>query len=51
MISRDHRHASRWLVGESIREIYQGVGRQYRPKDIVVDIQNKYDVGISYHKA
>ena len=26
MISRDHRHASSWLIGESIREIYQGVG-------------------------
>ena len=29
MISRDHHHASSWLIGESIREIYQGVGRQY----------------------
>ena len=51
MISRDHRHASIVLIGESIREIYEGVGCQYRPKDIVVDIQSKYDVGISYDKA
>ncbi|KAL6344324.1 hypothetical protein AAG906_037899 [Vitis piasezkii] len=41
MISRDHRHASSWLIGESIREIYQGVA----------DIRNKYGVGISYDKA
>ena len=29
MICRDHRHASSWLISESIREIYQGVGHQY----------------------
>ncbi|RVW54259.1 hypothetical protein CK203_080126 [Vitis vinifera] len=51
MISRDHRHASCWLIGESIREIYQGVGHQYRPKDIVADIRNKFGVGISYGKT
>ena len=51
MISRNHRHTSSGLIGESIREIYKGVGLQYRPKDIIVDIQSKYDVGISYDKA
>ena len=39
------------LIGESIREISQGVGRQYRPKDIIADIRNKYGVGIRYDKA
>ncbi|RVX20202.1 hypothetical protein CK203_004545 [Vitis vinifera] len=51
MISRDHHHANCWLIGESIREIYQGVGCQYRPKDIIADIRNKFGVGISYGKT
>ncbi|KAL6350436.1 hypothetical protein AAG906_004387 [Vitis piasezkii] len=42
-MSRDNRHASSWLVGESMRQTYQ-VGRQYRPKDIIGDIRNKYSV-------
>ena len=51
MISRDHCHASSGLNGESIREIYEGVDRQYRPKYIIVDIQSKYNMGISYGKT
>ena len=51
MISRDHRHASSGLIGESIREIYEGVSCQYPPKDIIADIRSKYDVRISYDKA
>ena len=51
MISRDHHHTSNGLIGEIIREIYKGVGRQYCPKDIIVDIRSKYGVGISYDKA
>ena len=51
MISRDHRHASSALIGENIREIYEMVGHQYRPKCIIADIQSKYGVGISYDKA
>ncbi|RVX02362.1 hypothetical protein CK203_028369 [Vitis vinifera] len=50
MMSRDNRHASSWLVGESMRQTYQ-VGHQYRPKDIIGDIRNKYGVQISYDKA
>ena len=50
MMSRDNRHASSWLVGESMRQTYK-VGHQYRPKDIITDIRNKYDVQISYDKA
>ena len=49
-MSRDNRHASSWLVGESMRRTYQ-VGRQYRPIDIIADIRNKYGVQISYDKA
>ena len=51
MISHDHRHASSGLIGESIREIYEGVSHQCRPKDIIADIRSKYDMGISYDKA
>ncbi|WJZ85788.1 hypothetical protein VitviT2T_005306 [Vitis vinifera] len=51
MMSRDNRHASSWLIGESIRETYQGVGCEFRPKDIVVDIRKQYGIQISYDKA
>ena len=51
MISHDHCHTSSGLISESIREIYKGLGRQYRPKDIIADIRSKYDKGISYDKA
>ncbi|KAL6333957.1 hypothetical protein AAG906_000008 [Vitis piasezkii] len=40
-MSRDNRHASSWLIGESIRETYQGVA----------DIRKQYGVQISYDKA
>ena len=29
MMSRDNRHTSSWLIGESIRETYQGVGCEF----------------------
>nr|CAN83444.1 hypothetical protein VITISV_005823 [Vitis vinifera] len=51
MMSRDNQHASSWLIGESIREIYQGVGCEFRPKDIIIDIRKQYGVQISYDKA
>ena len=51
MMSRDNRHASSWLIGESIKETYQGVGCEFRPKDIVADIQKQYGVQISYDKV
>ena len=49
MISHDNRHASSWLVGESMRQTYQ-VGHQYWPKDIIANMWNKYDAQISYDK-
>ena len=51
MISRIHRYASSGLIGISIREIYEGVSRQNCPKDIIDDIQSKYNKRISYDKA
>ena len=50
MMSHDNCHTSSWLVGESMKRTYQ-VGRQYRPRDIITDIRNKYGVQISYDKA
>ncbi|WKA02277.1 hypothetical protein VitviT2T_020488 [Vitis vinifera] len=51
MMSCDNRHASSWLIGESIRETYQGVGCEFQPKDIVADIRKQYGIQISYDKA
>ena len=51
MMSCDNRHASSWLIGESIRETYQGVGCEFWPKDIVANIRKQYDIQISYDKA
>ncbi|RVW32621.1 hypothetical protein CK203_076519 [Vitis vinifera] len=51
MMSRDNRHASSWLIGESIRETYQGIGCEFRPKDIVADIRKQYGIQISYDKV
>ena len=38
MMSRDNRHVSSWLIGESIRETYQEVSCEFRPKYIVTNI-------------
>ena len=51
MVSHDSRHASSWLIGESIRETYQGVGCEYRPKDIIQNIRKQYGVEMYYEKA
>ena len=39
------------MIGESIRETYQGVGCEFRPKDIVADIRKQYGIQINYDKA
>nr|CAN66712.1 hypothetical protein VITISV_041525 [Vitis vinifera] len=46
MMSRDNRHASSWLIGESIRETYQGIGCEFRPKDIVANIRKHFFMSI-----
>ena len=51
MVSHDSRHASSWLIGKSIRETYQGVGCDYRPRDIIQNIRKQYGVEINYEKA
>ena len=51
MVSHDSRHASSWLIDESIREAYQGVGCEYRPRDIIENIRKHDGVEISYEKA
>ena len=51
MMSCDSRHASNWLIDESIRETYQGASCEFQPKDIVANIRKQYGVQISYDKA
>ena len=51
MVSYDTWHVSSWLIDESIRETYQGVGCEYRPRDIIQNIRKQYGVEISYEKA
>ena len=51
MVSHDNRHANSWLIGKSIRETYQGVGCEYRPRNIITNIRKKYGVEIDYEKA
>ena len=46
-----HRQASCRLVGDEIKQKYDGIARQYRPKEIALDFQNQYGVRISYEKA
>ncbi|KAL6314534.1 hypothetical protein AAG906_026872 [Vitis piasezkii] len=46
MMSCDNRHASGWLSGDSIRETYKGVGCEFRPKDIVADIQKARELAL-----
>ena len=51
MVSYDNRHASSWLIGESIRETYQGVVCEYRPREGITNIRKLYGVVINYEKA
>ena len=46
-----HRQASSKLVGDEIKEKYDGIARQYRPKEIVFDIDKQHGVRITYTKA
>ena len=47
----DHRQASSKYIGNHIKSKYQGIGRQYRPKDIQYDMEEELGIHISYDKA
>ncbi|XP_038701808.1 uncharacterized protein LOC119998528 [Tripterygium wilfordii] len=50
-IYRSHMQTSGKVIGECIKSKYNGVGRIYRPKDIIQDVRQEFDVNISYDKA
>ncbi|XP_038711808.1 protein FAR1-RELATED SEQUENCE 6-like [Tripterygium wilfordii] len=50
-INRSHMQASGKVIGECIKSKYNGVGRIYRPKDIIQDVRQEFGVNISYDKA
>ena len=47
----EHRQASSKYIGNHIKSKYQGIGRQYRPKDIQFDIGEELGIRITYDKA
>ncbi|KAL0533638.1 hypothetical protein IC582_027679 [Cucumis melo] len=47
----DHRQAKSWVVGELIKSKFKGVGRLYKPRDIIEDMRQDYDINMSYEKA
>ncbi|KAK3205436.1 hypothetical protein Dsin_019482 [Dipteronia sinensis] len=47
----DHRHASSWIIGHYIKSKFEGVGCNYRSKEIIADIHKLLGLNISYEKA
>ncbi|KAK1571076.1 hypothetical protein Q3G72_011620 [Acer saccharum] len=47
----DHRQASSWIIGHYIKSKFEGVGCNYRPKEIIADIHKLLGLNISYEKA
>ncbi|KAA0038423.1 MuDRA-like transposase [Cucumis melo var. makuwa] len=50
-LNRDHRQAKSWVVGELIKSKFKGVGRLYKPRDIIEDMRQDYGINMSYEKA
>ncbi|XP_038713386.1 uncharacterized protein LOC120007256 [Tripterygium wilfordii] len=50
-LNGDHRQASGKVIGDCIKGKYDGVGRSYRPKDIIQDVRTEFGVNITYDKA
>ena len=47
----NHRQASSRILGEVIKDKYDGIARVYKPREIKHDIKLNYGVEISYDKA
>ncbi|KAA0067351.1 MuDRA-like transposase [Cucumis melo var. makuwa] len=45
------RQAKSWVVGELIKSKFKGPGRIYKPRDIIEDMRQDYDINMSYEKA
>ncbi|XP_038719964.1 uncharacterized protein LOC120012596 [Tripterygium wilfordii] len=50
-VNHGHKQASGRVIGDCIRARYEGVGRVYRPNDIIQDIRREYGINITYDKA
>ncbi|KAL0536928.1 hypothetical protein IC582_025891 [Cucumis melo] len=50
-LNRDHKQAKSWVVGELIKSKFKGIGRLYKPRDIIEDMRQDYDINMSYEKA
>ncbi|KAL0534590.1 hypothetical protein IC582_028881 [Cucumis melo] len=50
-LNRDHRQAKSWVFGELIKSKFKGPGRIYKPRDIIEDMRQDYDINMSYEKA
>ncbi|KAA0051903.1 MuDRA-like transposase [Cucumis melo var. makuwa] len=50
-LNRDHRQEKSWVVGELIKSKFKGPGRIYKPRDIIEDMRQDYDINMSYEKA
>ena len=50
VLNRDHRQAKSWVVGELIKSKFKGVGRLYKPRDIIEDMRQDYGINMSYEK-
>ena len=50
-LNRDHRQAKSWVVGELIKSKFKGIGHLYKPRDIIEDMRQDYDINMSYEKA
>ncbi|XP_038680934.1 uncharacterized protein LOC119981866 [Tripterygium wilfordii] len=50
-LNGSHRQASAKVIGDCIKGKYDGVGRSYRPKDIIQNVRIEFGVNITYDKA
>ncbi|KAL4023314.1 hypothetical protein IC575_017066 [Cucumis melo] len=50
-LNRDHRQAKSWVLGELIKSKFKGLGRIYKPRDIIEDMRQDYGINMSYEKA
>ncbi|KAL4038030.1 hypothetical protein IC575_001633 [Cucumis melo] len=50
-LNRDHRQAKSCVVGELIKSKFKGPGCIYKPRDIIEDMRQDYDINMSYEKA
>ena len=50
-VDGDNRQANSRTIGQVIRSKYDGIARVYKPREIMHDINMRYEIKISYDKA